>query len=33
MRLLKIAEMAKKAPHMVLVTLPHHIDEEFLKKA
>ncbi len=32
-RLLRIAELAKKAPKMVLTTLAHHIDEEFLKEA
>ncbi len=32
-RLLKIAELAKKAPKMVFTTLAHHIDEEFLKEA
>jgi retron-type reverse transcriptase len=32
-RLLRIAELAKEAPDMVLTTLAHHIDEEFLKEA
>lgn len=32
-RLLQIAELARKAPEMVLTTLAHHIDEEFLKEA
>lgn len=31
--LLGIAELARKAPEMVLTTLAHHIDEEFLKEA
>ena len=32
-RLLKIAELARKAPDMVLLTLSHHIDKAFLREA
>lgn len=32
-RLQKIAEMAREAPYMVITTLAHHIDIEFLKEA
>ena len=32
-RLLKIAELARKAPEMVLLTLSHYIDETFLREA
>ena len=32
-RLQKIAEMAREAPDMVITTLAHHIDIEFLKEA
>lgn len=32
-RLQKIAEMAREAPNMVITTLAHHINVEFLKEA
>jgi RNA-directed DNA polymerase len=32
-RLMRIAELAERAPDMVLTTLAHHIDEEFLFEA
>jgi RNA-directed DNA polymerase len=32
-RLQRVAELARQAPNMVLTTLAHHIDAEFLKEA
>jgi len=32
-KLLGIAKLAKESPQMVLTTLAHHIDVEFLKEA
>src|SRR5271154_5340605 len=32
-KLLRIAELAKQAPDMVMQTLAHHIDKEFLREA